>query len=131
MDCGIKHASGRYIVTMDGDGQNDPADIPALVRALEEKEVDVVSGCSLKIYRAECFRGISLFGEMHRCIPAVLKIKGFKIAELEVNHRPRRAATAKYTWKRGVEGLIDMLSRNYFQTSPDNAYSIGEVVRRE
>ena len=144
MDCGIKHARGRYIVTMDGDGQNDPADIPALVKHLEDTKVDVVSGwrrerkdtlrkrmasraaavvrrrlisdgirdsgCSLKVYKAECFKGISLFGEMHRFIPAVLKIKGFKIGELPVNHRPRKAGKTKYTWKRGVKGLIDMVS---------------------
>ena len=42
------------------------------------------SGCSLKVYRRECFGGISLYGEMHRFIPAVLKIKGFRIGELEV-----------------------------------------------
>ena len=27
-DCGIKQAKGDFIITMDGDGQNDPADIP-------------------------------------------------------------------------------------------------------
>ena len=68
------------------------------------------SGCSLKVYRRACFEGISLYGEMHRFIPAVLKIKGFRIGELEVNHRPRRAGTTKYTWKRGIKGLIDMVS---------------------
>jgi hypothetical protein len=68
------------------------------------------SGCSLKVYRAECFEGISLFGEMHRFIPAVLKIKGFRIGEVEVNHRPRLAGKTKYNWKRGIKGLIDMIS---------------------
>ena len=107
---------------MDGDRQNDPADIPRLIAQLEERDLDVVSGwrrkrrdslgkrlsslaarrlrrllindgihdsgCTLKVYRAECFHGINLYGEMHRFIPAVLKIKGFKVGELEVNHRP-------------------------------------------
>lgn len=73
------------------------------------------SGCSLKIYRRECFRGISLFGEMHRFIPAVLKIKGFRIGEIEVNHRPRQHGSTKYTWKRGVKGLIDMVSVWFWQ----------------
>ena len=47
------------------------------------------SGCSLKIYRRECFEGISLYGEMHRFIPALLKIKGFTTGEIVVNYRPR------------------------------------------
>jgi glycosyltransferase involved in cell wall biosynthesis len=41
---GFAHARGRYIVTMDGDNQNDPADIPAMVQMLEAKELDIVCG---------------------------------------------------------------------------------------
>jgi len=40
---GIDHASGDVIVAMDGDGQNDPADIPRLLDKLAEG-YDVVSG---------------------------------------------------------------------------------------
>ncbi len=40
---GIDHASGEIIVTMDGDLQNDPADIPLLLEKIEEG-FDVVSG---------------------------------------------------------------------------------------
>jgi glycosyltransferase involved in cell wall biosynthesis len=40
---GFDHARGRYIATMDGDLQNDPADIPAMVAALERGS-DVVCG---------------------------------------------------------------------------------------
>ena len=43
MMAGIDHARGRIIVPMDGDLQNDPADIPALIAKLEE-DYDVVSG---------------------------------------------------------------------------------------
>ena len=144
IDCGIKRAKGELIVTLDGDGQNNPADIPKLIHFLEDNDLDVVSGwrknrkdsyikriaskaakylrrfiihdglqdsgCTLKIYKAECFNGINLFGEMHRFIPAVLKIKGFRIGEVEVNHRPRTAGKTKYNWKRGVKGIIDMIS---------------------
>ena len=144
IDCGIKQAQGTLIVTMDGDGQNDPADIPKLIDYLEANDYDVVSGwrkkrrdsymkrassrfanfirsfiikdglndsgCSLKVYRAECFEGISLYGEMHRFVPAVLKIKGFRIGELEVNHRNRTTGYTKYGWRRGIKGIIDMVS---------------------
>jgi len=144
MDAGIKAAQYDYIVTMDGDCQNDPADIPHLISHLEESNLDVVSGwrknrkdsflkkftsrganllrgiivkdhihdsgCSLKIYRRECFEEMTLYGEMHRFIPALLRIKGFTIGEIVVNHRPRTAGQTKYNWKRTVKGLIDMIA---------------------
>lgn len=144
MDAGIKYAKGRYIVTLDGDGQNDPADISKLVQKLEEDDLDVVSGwrknrkdtfskrfaskmaafvrrkmindgihdsgCSLKIYKKECFANVDLFGEMHRFIPALLAIKGFTIGEIEVSHRPRITGVTKYNWKRGIKGNLDIFS---------------------
>lgn len=144
MDAGIKAAKNDYIITMDGDGQNDPADIPQMIEYLEEKDVDVVSGwrknrkdtlmkrftsrganllrhmivhdgihdsgCSLKVYKRECFKGVNLYGEQHRFIPALLKIKGFKIGEVVVNHRPRTAGKTKYNWKRTIKGFVDMIS---------------------
>ena len=144
MDAGIKESKYKYIVTMDGDRQNDPKDIPNLIKHLEANDLDIVSGwrkrrkdtifkkfsskcanllrsilikdeihdsgCSLKIYKKECFESITLYGEMHRFIPALLKIKGFRIGEIEVNHRPRTAGKTKYNWKRTVKGLIDMIS---------------------
>lgn len=68
------------------------------------------SGCSLKIYRRCCFENLTLYGEMHRFIPALLKIKGFSIGELEVNHRPRISGKSKYNWRRTVKGFIDMIA---------------------
>lgn len=144
MDSGIKAAQKEFIITMDGDRQNDPADIPRLIAHLKENDLDVVSGwrhkrkdsfskklfsrvayllrkvivgddihdsgCSLKIYKKECFHNITLYGEMHRFIPAVLKIHGFKIGELPVNHRPRVAGVTKYNWKRAFKGFVDMVA---------------------
>ncbi len=144
MDAGIKAARYDYIVTMDGDRQNDPADIPGMLEYLIENDLDVVSGwrknrkdtimkrfisrganflrgilvkdnihdsgCSLKVYRKECFNGINLYGEQHRFIPAILKIKGFRVGEMVVNHRPRTAGKTKYNWKRTIKGFVDMIS---------------------
>lgn len=144
LDAGIKQATGEYIVMLDGDGQNDPADIPKLITYLEEHNLDVVSGwrkhrqdtsskrissllaaqvrkflindgihdsgCTLKVYRKECFDHVDLYGEMHRFIPAILRIKGFTVGEIVVNHRPRMAGVTKYNWRRGVKGVLDMTS---------------------
>jgi glycosyltransferase involved in cell wall biosynthesis len=41
---GFAHARGRFIVTMDGDNQNDPADIPGMVQMLEQRQLDIVCG---------------------------------------------------------------------------------------
>ena len=38
---GIKHASGAWIATLDGDGQNDPADIPKLIAARDKADPQV------------------------------------------------------------------------------------------
>jgi len=45
---GIDEAKGDYIITLDGDLQNDPSDIPEMVRKLEEEDVDVVAGIRAK-----------------------------------------------------------------------------------
>lgn len=144
MDAGIKAAKYDYIVTMDGDGQNDPADIPAMIDYLCKNNYDLVSGwrknrkdsfmkkfisrganflryllvhdgihdsgCSLKVYKRECFKGINLYGEQHRFIPAILKIKGFRVGEIVVNHRSRVSGYTKYNWKRTLKGFVDMIS---------------------
>ena len=144
IDAGIKAASFSYIITMDGDGQNDPSDSTNLLKHLKTHNLDVVSGwrkdrqdplmkktvsrvanlfrsfliadeihdsgCTLKIYKKECFEEINLYGEMHRFIPGILKQQGFKIGEIAVNHRPRTKGQTKYNYKRTLKGLLDMVS---------------------
>lgn len=142
-DAGIKNAKGEIVITMDGDLQNDPADIGLLLEKMEEgydvvsgwrhKRKDSISkkifsrtanilrkiliqdnihdsGCSLKAYRRECFADLDLFGEMHRFMPALLELQGYKVGEVKVNHFPRVHGVTKYNWKRGVKGFVDMIS---------------------
>ena len=45
---GISEADGDYIITLDGDLQNDPSDIPAMIEMLEKEDVDVVAGIRTK-----------------------------------------------------------------------------------
>lgn len=66
------------------------------------------SGCSLKVYRREALHGLNLYGEMHRFIPALLKIKGYRIGEMVVQHHPRVAGVSKYGFTRMVKGMLDM-----------------------
>lgn len=68
------------------------------------------SGCSLKAYKRECFKDVDLFGEMHRFMPAILQFDGYRVGEVKVNHFPRIHGKTKYNWKRGVKGVVDMIS---------------------
>ena len=81
-----------------------------LLRKILIKDKIHDSGCSLKAYKRECFEDVDLFGEMHRFIPAILELQGFKIGEVKVNHLPRVHGKTKYNWKRGLKGFVDMVS---------------------
>lgn len=67
-------------------------------------------GCTLKAYRREASKDIDLHGEMHRYIPALLSWRGYRIAEVEVNHRPRRNGKTKYSWQRLPKGFLDLVN---------------------
>ncbi|HIP50154.1 MAG TPA: glycosyltransferase [Candidatus Pacebacteria bacterium] len=142
-DAGFKESVGEVIVTMDGDLQNDPADIGKLLEKKKEG-YDIVSGwrfdrkdsfskkffsrtadklrklllkdsihdsgCSLKVYDGDALRGIDLFGEMHRFIPAILELDGYTVGEVKVSHHARVSGVTKYNWKRSVKGFVDMIS---------------------
>ena len=61
-------------------------------------------------YKKEVLRGIDLYGEMHRFIPALANWVGGSIAEIEVNHRPRVAGTSKYGISRTTRVFLDLLT---------------------
>jgi glycosyltransferase involved in cell wall biosynthesis len=67
-------------------------------------------GCSLKAYRAEYIDSISLYGEMHRFIPAYAHMAGARVTEMEVNHRARREGRSKYGLGRAFKVLLDLLT---------------------
>ena len=67
------------------------------------------SGCSLKIYKRECFDNIDLYGEMHRYITGVLALDGLKIGEIKVSHNPRKHGKTKYGAARLLKGSLDLL----------------------
>jgi glycosyltransferase involved in cell wall biosynthesis len=149
LSAGIRAARGDVILTLDADLQDDPAEIPRFVTALQQggpgnTPLDVVSGwkrvrrdpwhkvlpsrifnrmiglltgvrlhdhnCGMKAYRAEVFREVRLYGELHRFIPVLAEARGFRIGEIEINHRPRRFGRSKYGFRRFVKGFLDLLT---------------------
>ena len=143
--CGLHEAVGDIVVAIDGDGENDPADIPRLLAKLAEG-YDLVSGwrterwrgarlsrrlpsvaanrliswmtgvrlhdygCTLKAYRRDLAHRLMLYGEMHRFVPAIAAEQGARIAEVEVNFRPRRTGQSKYGPGRIVRTFLDLLT---------------------
>ena len=151
MAAGFDASRGSVIVPMDGDLQNDPRDIPALVAKLDENgedpgRWDIVSGwrkdrqdaaivrkfpsrianrlikrltwtteihdfgCTMKAYRRRVLEDVSLYGEMHRFLPAICKWRGARVTEQVVNHRAREFGKSKYGLKRTFKVLLDLLT---------------------
>jgi glycosyltransferase involved in cell wall biosynthesis len=67
-------------------------------------------GCSLKAYRRDVIKGLRLYGEMHRFIPALASWMGVQVAEVPVNHRARTAGRSKYGLSRTIRVVLDLLT---------------------
>ncbi|MGH9430350.1 MAG: glycosyltransferase family 2 protein [Terriglobia bacterium] len=161
MAAGFRHAQGRAVVTLDGDLQNDPADIPKLVAGLEDWDAvcgirtrrqdgwikkissriangfrnwatgdDIVdTGCTLKAYRRECVRQLELYHGMHRFLPTLLKMRGYRVVQVPVHHRPRLRGQTKYgTWGRLVIGLSDLYAVRWMKKNRIDDSGVVEIV---
>lgn len=140
---GFRAAKGDIIFTLDGDLQDDPAEINRFLQKLAEG-YDLVSGwkkirhdpwhktwpsrifnrmlsrmsgvylhdhnCGFKCYRAEVAENLTLYGELHRMIPALAAMKGYRCGEIDVLHHERRHGRSKYGFERFIRGFFDMVS---------------------
>jgi dolichol-phosphate mannosyltransferase len=66
--------------------------------------------CGMKCYRAEIFREVRLYGELHRFIAVLAAARGYRVSEIEIQHRPRRFGYSKYGVRRFVKGFLDLLT---------------------
>ena len=66
--------------------------------------------CGFKCYRKEVVKNLSLYGELHRYVPALAHWQGFKITEIKVKHHPRAHGKSKYGASRLFSGLTDLLT---------------------
>jgi glycosyltransferase involved in cell wall biosynthesis len=139
---GFAEARGRVLATLDGDLQNDPADLPRLIEMVERGAADMVNGvrskrrdsalrrlssriangfrnavsgatatdvgCSVRAFRRQCVRDLPLFRGTHRFLPTLVAMRGWRIAEVPVNHRPRLHGETSYgVHNRLWVGIID------------------------
>jgi glycosyltransferase involved in cell wall biosynthesis len=154
LQAGFQTAKGEIVITMDGDLQDDPFEIPRFIEKIEGG-CDVVVGwkkvrkdplektlpsrlfnkvtstmvgldlhdynCGFKAYRRYALRGLNLYGDMHRFIPAILFKQGFKISEIAIEHHPRKFGKSKYGIERYVRGFLDLMTILFltnFKTRP-------------
>ncbi|MDI6738213.1 MAG: glycosyltransferase family 2 protein [Nanoarchaeota archaeon] len=154
LSAGFEHANGDIIITMDGDLQDEPEEIPEFIAKIEEG-YDLVNGwkfkrkdpitktipskffnwltskliglklhdfnCGFKAYRKEVVKEITLYGDLHRYIPAIAFWKGYRVVEMPVTHNPRLYGKSKYGGKRLLTGFIDLMTVKYltsYQVKP-------------
>lgn len=145
---GYEQARGDIVITMDADLQNDPADIPEMLKLLEN--VDAVcgvrarrqdstikkmssrvankvrhwllndgihdAGCTLRVVRRHSLNQLPGFRGLHRFLPTILKIHGFHVLEMPVNHRPRTRGVSKYgIGNRLWVGIADIMGMRWYR----------------
>ncbi|OGP93291.1 MAG: glycosyl transferase [Deltaproteobacteria bacterium RBG_16_48_10] len=146
---GVREARGGSIVTLDSDLQNDPADIPKLLRYLDHYDMAAgwrqkrkdpwlkrisskianairnrLSGekindsvCPLRVFKKECFREIPKFNGMHRFLPTLMKMEGYRVVEVPVSHHPRRFGKSKYNIRNRMwRSFIDLLAVRWMKS---------------
>ena len=146
---GFQHARGQIIITMDADQQNDPADIPRLLDALDDEIAAVCgvrrkrednfvrrmssriangfrnaitgdrisdAGCTFRVLRRGALREAPVFNGLHRFLPTLLRLQGFKVKEVPVNHRPRMRGVSKYgVGNRMWRGIRDCFAVRWYR----------------
>lgn len=143
LHAGFQAAKGEVIVTLDGDLQDDPKELPKFLAKLDEG-FDLVSGwkqhrqdsfiknktskifnfftniiskvklhdynCGFKVYRAEVAKGLNLYGELHRYIPVLVAAQGYRVGEVQIEHRKRTNGHSKYNGLRFIHGFLDLFT---------------------
>ncbi len=73
--------------------------------------------CGLKAYRKDVVKNIEVYNDMHRYIPYLAKIAGFKrIGEKEVQHQSRKYGSSKFGINRFFNGYLDLLTLWFLST---------------
>jgi len=73
--------------------------------------------CGLKAFRRECVINFKMYNGLHRFLPTLLKMEGYKITEIPVNHRPRTLGKSKYNISnRLFKSLYDLIAVRWMKT---------------
>lgn len=138
---GWENSRGKIIIIMDGDLQNDPRDIPALIEQIPPYDLvcgyrikrhdswfrrmqsyianqvrDWVirdgihdSGCAFQAIRHEALHTQKYYRGLHRFLPAMFMLDGYKVGQVPVNHRPRLHGYGKFNLRNRIVRTFDDL----------------------
>ncbi|MBY0588811.1 glycosyltransferase family 2 protein [bacterium] len=74
------------------------------------------TGCGLKAFKAESLRRIHRFDGMHRFFPTLVKMHGYSVVEVPVNHRPRKHGRTHYNlFNRSIRPMMDLMAVRWLQ----------------
>ena len=145
--CGLKHASGEYIITMDDDFQHPPEEIPKLIKKIGEgysvvygkyliKQHNLLENffscrfqmfihyildipptifiSSFAIFKADVVKNMTAINTSFIFLPALVQksVPVNKIANVDVNHNPRKIGKSNYTIRKYLSLLLN-LTINY------------------
>ena len=83
---------------------------------LSEEEIQD-SGCTFRAYKRECLQEIKLYKGMHRFIPTLVKMEGYRVIEIPIVHHPRKFGVSKYTtWNRMWRAFVDLLAVKWMKS---------------
>lgn len=86
------------------------------------------SGCTFRVYKRECLQDLKLYKGMHRFMPTLVKLEGYRVIEIPIAHHPRRFGVSKYTtWNRMWRAFVDLLAVRWMK-SRHIRYEIEERV---
>ena len=75
------------------------------------------SGCTFRAFRRECIERVKLFRGMHRFLPTLIRLEGFRVTEIPVGNRPRLHGRSKYgMWNRAFAALRDLFAVRWMRT---------------
>ena len=75
------------------------------------------SGCTFRVYKRECLQNIKLYKGMHRFMPTLVKMEGFRVIEIPIAHHPREFGVSKYTtWNRMWRAFVDLLAVKWMRS---------------
>ncbi len=78
-------------------------------RILRDDFLDI--GCTLRVYRRHCLAPLKLYAGMHRFLPVLLHLEGFRVGQIPVSHHPRKFGASKYNLRnRAWRALVDLLA---------------------
>jgi glycosyltransferase involved in cell wall biosynthesis len=162
LQAGFDFARGDVIISMDGDLQHAPEEIPLFLAKMDEG-YDIVSGwrkerkdnavlrkfpswvanrmmkklsgvrihdfgTTFKAYKREVVKGLKLYGELHRFIPALISRTGVKITEIPISNIVRLKGKSKYGLSRVRRVLFDLLTVKFMISFLDRPLQIFGLI---